>query len=206
MNRTRISETPQAVGQKVLIKGWAQTVRDHGKITFIDVRDHTGIIQCVGVNLTKIPVESAVSLEGTIVARPEKLVNKEIVTGTIEMQIETATVLHAAHEMPFDMGQKELNLELPTLLDWRALTLKHSREQAIFRLQAAVAQGFRESAEEMECMEVFTPTVAASSTEGGAEVFKVQYYEHSAFLIQSPQLYKQITAGAFLTYIEQNLL
>src|SRR5690606_23779689 len=98
-------------------------------------------------------------------------------------------------ELPFDMGKEELDLELPTLLDHRPLTLKHPKQQAIFKLQEAVANSFRKASQDLDCTEVFTPTIAASSTEGGAEVFKVQYYDHDAFLIQSPQLYKQIAVG-----------
>ena len=82
-------------------------------------------------------------------------------------------------EMPFDMGAEDLNLELP-LLDYRALTLKHPKK-GNFRVQANVARGFREVAESLDCLEVFTPTIAASATEGGAEVFKVDYYGNDAF-------------------------
>lgn len=197
MKRTLISETIEANSEKVLLEGWVQTVRDHGKLTFFDLRDRTGVIQCIGQNLPKLFTESAIRVHGSIAQRPEKLVNAEIPTGKIEIQVESVEILHESEEMPFDMGMKELNLELPTLLDWRPLTLKHLREQSIFRLQAAIAAGFRAKSEALGCMEIFTPTIAASSTEGGSEVFKVKYYEHNAFLIQSPQLYKQIAVGAF---------
>lgn len=197
MKRTLIGKTPDTINEKVILRGWAQTVRNHGKLSFIDLRDRTGVVQCVGQNLEKISQESAIEITGTVVARPEKLVNKEIPTGTVEVQIEELKILHAAHEMPFDMGGRELKLELPTLLDWRPLTLKHATQQAIFKVQSSVADGFRAAARELDCMEVFTPTISASSTEGGSEVFKIQYYDHSAFLIQSPQLYKQIGTSAF---------
>lgn len=197
MKRTFISDTVNEIDKKVEIMGWITSIRDHGKITFLDISDNTGVIQCVGANLLKTNLLSSVKLVGNVVSRPPKLINKEILTGSVELQIESLEVINMSSEMPFDMGQKDLNLELPTLLDFRPLTLKHSKEQAIFKLQAAVASGFRKNAEEIGCLEVFTPTIAASSTEGGSEVFKVSYYDHSAYLIQSPQLYKQITVGAF---------
>jgi nondiscriminating aspartyl-tRNA synthetase len=95
------------------------------------------------------------------------------------------------------MGANELNLELPTLLDYRSLTLRHQRVADIFKVQNEVAKAFRNAAEELGCVEVFVPTISASATEGGAEVFKVDYYGHNAFLTQSPQLYKQIMVGVF---------
>lgn len=197
MKRTLVNETVLVLNEEVLVQGWVQTIRNHGKLTFFDIRDRTGVLQCVAQNIEKLSLESAVSVTGVISKRPEKLTNKDLFTGEIELQVKSVEVLHMASEMPFDMGMKELNLELPTLLDWRPLTLKHQREQLIFKLQAAVAAGFRSKAEALGCIEIFTPTISASSTEGGAEVFKVKYYEHDAFLIQSPQLYKQISVGAF---------
>jgi nondiscriminating aspartyl-tRNA synthetase len=199
MQRTLASQTPQKVGEEVLLKGWVNTKRDHGKITFIDLRDRTGIVQVVGTPklLSELKSECAVEILGLVKARPDKLVNQRLLTGTVEIEAKEVKVLSSAREMPFDMGKEDLDLELPTLLDWRPLTLKHPKQQAIFKVQEAVANGFRKAALEIDCMEVFTPTIAASATEGGAEVFRVDYYDHKAFLIQSPQLYKQIAVGAF---------
>lgn len=129
--------------------------------------------------------------------RPEKLVNKNIETGSVEIQIEDLTVLSSASELPFDMGVEKLNLQLPTLLDFRTLTLRHPHVKSIFKVQEAVMEGFRKSATSLGCTEIFVPTISASSTEGGAEVFKLDYYGRSAFMIQSPQLYKQMLVPAF---------
>jgi nondiscriminating aspartyl-tRNA synthetase len=99
--------------------------------------------------------------------------------------------------MPFDMAGKELELQLPTLLDYRSLTLRHSTISAIFKVQAAILAGFRKAAESLGCTEIVVPTIAASSTEGGAEVFMVDYYTYKAFMTQSPQLYKQMLVPVF---------
>lgn len=199
MTRTLIEETPNKIGAEVLLKGWVNTKRDHGKITFIDLRDRTGLVQVVGSaeDLKDLRPEFAISLKGLVKSRPEKLFNNNLKTGKIEIEAKEVKILSKSWEMPFDMGASELNLELPTLLDYRPLTLKHITQQVIFKFQEAVSDGFRKSARELGCMEVFTPTIAASATEGGAEVFRVDYYDHKAFLIQSPQLYKQISVGAF---------
>jgi nondiscriminating aspartyl-tRNA synthetase len=192
-----VSETPKKINEKVKLQGWVNNVRDHGKITFVDLRDRTGILQCVGANLPKLSSEDVVEIIGKVAERPEKLINKNIPTGKVEMQIEEVKILSNAHELPIDMGKDELDVELPTLLDLRSLTLRHKKVQAIFKVQAKIAEGFRKAATELGCTEIFVPTIAASATEGGAEVFKVKYYDHDAYMTQSPQLYKQMLVPVF---------
>jgi nondiscriminating aspartyl-tRNA synthetase len=196
--RTLAIETTNKVGEKVKLCGWVATRRDHGKIVFIDLTDRSGIIQVVGsAELSMLRPQYAVEIEGKVEKRPDSMVNKKIPTGEVEVASEKVNVLSRAEEMPFDMGAEELNLELPTLLDYRSLTLRHPKIKEIFKVQAAVMEGFRKAAIELDCMEIFVPTIAASATEGGAEVFKVDYYDHKAFLTQSPQLYKQMLVPVY---------
>ena len=206
MERTMILDCNNKVGETVKICGWVYLRRDHGKILFLDILDRTGVIQVVvlqGVKLTHpkgvqdLHPQDVVCITGEVSKRPENLVNNNIPTGGIEIQAEEIEVLSEAQELPFDMGGKDLDLQLPTLLDFRTLTLRHPKIKDIFRIQAKIIEGFRLSAEKLGCMEVFVPTISASSTEGGAEVFKVKYFEHEAFMTQSPQLYKQIMVGVF---------
>lgn len=197
MQRMLVSETINEINKQVLLKGWVDKIRDHGKITFIDLRDRTGIIQCVGQNLEKVTPESAIKLIGKIVERPEKLVNKEIETGKIELQIEKLEVISEAYELPFDISDLKMDVSLPVLLDNRPLTLKNAKQTTIFKAQTEVSYAFRKAAQDLRCQEIFVPTISASSTEGGSEVFEINYYDYKAFLTQSPQLYKQIAVGAF---------
>ena len=198
MERTLIKDAAKKVGEKVRISGSVHVVRSHGKIVFADIYDRTGILQVVGgQDISELKPQYAVEVEGTINLRPEKMANEKIETGKVELALKKLKILAESEEMPFDMGAEDLNLELPTLLDFRSLTLRHPKQKEIFKVQANVARAFREAAEKLGCVEVFTPTVSASATEGGAEVFKVDYYGHDAFLVQSPQLYKQIAVGAF---------
>lgn len=198
MERTLISETPKKVGEKVKISGYVHVVRSHGKIAFADITDRSGVIQVVGgEDLANLKPQYTVEIEGTVNKRPEKMINDKIKTGTVELSADKVKLLAKSEEMPFDMGGEELNLELPTLLDYRSLSLRHPKVKEIFKVQTSVAKAFREVAEELGCVEVFTPSISASATEGGAEVFKVDYYGHNAFLVQSPQLYKQIMVGVF---------
>jgi nondiscriminating aspartyl-tRNA synthetase len=204
--RTLVSETPNEIDNEVLVQGWVHSRRDHGKLIFIDIRDRTGLLQVVfnpKVSQAAYEVasqfhpEDVIAISGKINKRPERLINPKIVSGTVELEAINAQILTKAQTLPFDMGQEVLDLELPTLLDHRSLTLRHERVQAIFKIQSAILEGFRKISRELECIEIVTPTIAASSTEGGAEVFCLEYYGHKAFLTQSPQLYKQIMVTVF---------
>jgi nondiscriminating aspartyl-tRNA synthetase len=204
--RTLAGNTPKEVENQVLVQGWVHARRDHGKLIFIDIRDRSGLLQVVfnpkvSEEAHKIASEfhpeDVVSISGKINKRPERLINPKIISGTVELEATNAEILTKAHTLPFDMGQEILNLELPTLLDYRSLTLRHERIQAIFKVQSAILEGFKKISQKLECIEIVVPTIAASSTEGGAEVFSVDYYGHKAFLTQSPQLYKQIMVTVF---------
>ena len=196
MERILTKDIVEQVGKQVRIAGWVANRRDHGKITFLDLRDRSGIAQLVGVKLETVPnMLDTVEVIGLVKQRPEKMINPDLATGTVEIEIESLKVLNPAAELPFDMGGISLDVSLPTLLDYRALTLRHPKVTAIFEVQSKIAEGFRKAAEAIGCREVFPPTVSASSTEGGAEVLKVDYFGHPAFLVQSPQLYKQMLAG-----------
>lgn len=201
--RTLIIDCLNKVGEAVKVCGWVQTVRAHGKIAFFDLRDRSGLLQVAAFSpevvkqITGFGSQDVVEVHGKVKQREEKYINKDNPVGTVELEAEKLVVLHHAEEMPFDMGGKELHLELPTLLDYRPLTLRHPKQQAIFRVQEQIVVSFREAAKMLDCIEIFVPTIAASATEGGADVFKVDYYGHDAFLTQSPQLYKQMMVGVF---------
>lgn len=204
MTRTLIDKTPEYIDEQVTVMGWIQTIRKHGKIAFMDVYDRSGVLQVVIVDPERVAEvdtlspRSAISLTGTIKKRGEKYINSQIVSGTVELEVtDPIELLAKAETLPFDMGGKVLNLELPTLLDYRSLTLKHDTQRMIFHIQAALADAFRNAAKELDCTEIFIPTISAGATEGGAEVFTVDYYGHKAFMTQSPQLYKQIMVGVF---------
>ncbi len=197
--RTLNIETKDKVGENVTVSGWVNTRRDHSKIVFFDLRDRTGLLQIViSPELAgSIRVEDVVSITGTIAKRPDKLINPKLATGTVELQAESIQVLSKSAELPFDMGQPDLEVELPTLLDYRGLTLRHPRVAAIFKVQEVVIDSFRKFLQSQDFMEFQSPSIIGSVPEGGAEVFNVDYFGHSAFLSQSPQLYKSLLVSAF---------
>ena len=194
MQRTLINDCNDKIGETVSVSGFVMVRRDHGKIAFLDISDRSGVLQVVlsGDKVGDLRPQDVVTISGKVAERPANLINENISTGKIELQGESVEVLSKAQELPFDMGGKDLDLQLPTLLDYRTLTLRHPKIKAIFKVQEAILEGFRKTAKEMECTEIVVPEISASSTEGGAEVFKVNYYGHSAFMTQSPQLYKQM--------------
>ncbi len=205
MQRTLSKDAPKEEGKEVVLKGWVKIVRSHGKIIFVDLRDMTGTIQIVVTPhseeahkiATEIRPEYVIEVQGTVNKRPGNTTNDNLVTGSVEVEAKNIKILSKSQTLPFDMGGEDLNVELPTLLDFRPLSLRHPSVAPIFMLQASVAEAFRDAARQLYCTEVFVPTISASSTEGGADVFKLNYYDHEAFLTQSPQLYKQIMVGAF---------
>jgi nondiscriminating aspartyl-tRNA synthetase len=198
MKTTFLIDTISKVGNEVSLYGWVDSRRDHKKVVFIDLRDRSGKVQVVGDSTFNVlSPEDVVCIKGIVKKRPEKLINPKIKTGEIEIEAKSFEILSKAATLPFDFNKENLDVGLPTLLDYRSLTLRHPKVQSIFKVQEALIEGFREAAHKLGCVEVFVPTISASATEGGAELFNFDYFEHKAFLVQSPQLYKQMMVGVF---------
>jgi len=198
MTRTLIKDTISEIGKKVTIKGWVNSIRSYGKLVFADIRDRSGLIQVVGgKDLGEIKVESVVEITGQIRARDEKYFNPKIITGKIEIEVDELKVLEKAEELPFDIHQPDLNVSLPVLLDNRALSLRHQKVADVFKIQATIMKAFRDHLIQNDFTEISVPNIVTGSTEGGSEVFPVNYFGHQAFLAQSPQLYKQIMVSIF---------
>lgn len=202
MQRTLINNLKSQLETEVVIQGTVDVVRNQGKVAFFDFRDRTGMIQ--GVIFGKPEVlesvkdlkqESAVEVRGIVHARPEKMINAKVQNGDIELEITNITVLGASEALPFDMDA-ELGLE--ALLDNRPLTLRRPRERAIFKIQHTIINTYRNYLTSQGFTEFQAPKLVGGDAEGGAEVFKVDYFnDQKAYLATSPQLYKQIMVGVF---------
>ena len=202
MERTLIHSLKEHLEKEILIQGSVQVVRNQGKVAFFDFRDRTGIIQ--GVVFGKPEVlevakqlgpESVVSVKGVVHARPEKMVNAKVQNGDIELEITHIEILSLAEGLPFDLDA-ELNID--TLLDYRPLTLRRPHEQAIFKVQHTIINAYRNFLISEGFTEFQAPKFVGGDAEGGAEVFKVDYFnDQKAYLATSPQLYKQIMVGIF---------
>jgi nondiscriminating aspartyl-tRNA synthetase len=203
MLRSLSLECLEKTGEEVTLEGWVQVVRAHGKIAFLDLRDRSGTVQ-VGAfeeklahEFGKLGSQDVIRISGKVKERDERYVNKESPTGTIEIEANKLEVIAKSEEMPFDMGGRDLNLELPTLLDHRGLTLRHPKISAIFKVQEIVVDSFRNALKEKAFTEFQSPVIIPQAAEGGSEVFEVDYFGHKAYLSQSPQFYKQILVGVF---------
>jgi len=179
--------------EKVLIKGWVHEIRDLGKIRFILVRDISGIIQVVATkdnkNFSKLDLsrESVVEIEG-------KAIKSKQAPGGIEIVPEKVSILAVAeHPLPIDVSDFS-KTELPKRLDYRFLDMHRKRTQAIFKIQTEIARAFREFFNQRDFIEIQNPCIISAASEGGTELFPVQYFEKKAYLAQSPQLYKQMLA------------
>ena len=204
MERTLIQDLKQHIGAQVIIKGWISVRRDQGKMVFFDIRDRSGMVQAVVLPKSEAieaaketTLESAVLIKGQVNERPEKNRNDKVQNGDIELEVLELTVIGRAESLPFDMSLSGFNLDLTTELDHRALTLRHPRLQAIFKVQAVIIDSFREYMKQQDFFEFQAPSMVPATAEGGAEVFEIKYFDKSAYLSQSPQLYKQIVMTAF---------
>lgn len=206
MKRILASETAKEIGKSILFQGWVRLRRDHGKLIFLDVRDRSGTLQVVVSpkiseeaykTAQELRAEDAIEIEGEVKKRPVGTINKDLPTGEVELDAKSIKLVAKAETLPFDMGGDSLNLELPTLLDHRSLTLRHPKVASIFETQEKIVQNFRDTAKRLGCTEIFVPNIASGASEGGAEVFRLDYYGHKAYLTQSPQLYKQMMVPVF---------
>jgi nondiscriminating aspartyl-tRNA synthetase len=190
-------EASKHLGKKIKIAGWVNSRRDHGKIVFLDLRDKSGILQVVlDSKMAKgIKEEDVLEVEGEIKERPKEMINPKLETGSVELKAEKIRILEKSQKLPFDL--KNLKLSLPRLLDFRPLTLRNEKQRAIFKIQREIIDSFRKTMKNLGFFEFEAPAIVASATEGGAEVFHVDYFDKDAYLAQSPQLYKQILVSVF---------
>ncbi|MFZ2188751.1 MAG: aspartate--tRNA(Asn) ligase [Candidatus Moraniibacteriota bacterium] len=205
MERTLIADAPRMIGQYVKLAGWVNSRRDHGKLIFIDLRDRSGVVQIVVIpdkesayqNAKDIRSEFVVEIEGLVKERPGGL-EKDAKTGKIELEAAKITLISKVEaELPFDVAKSELDANLNTLLDNRNLVLRNKKINDIFKVYAEMIKSYGDVMRENSFLEIKTPKILSAATEGGANFFKIKYFERDAYLAQSPQFYKQAGVGAF---------
>lgn len=201
--RTYVLEALQKISETITIKGWVDTKRDHGKMTFIDLRDTTGKIQCVGAgtmsSLRELSVESVVEIVGIVKQRPEKMVNKDLATGTVEIEVTSYTVLGECKELPLPLVTSGLEINEETRLKYRYLDLRRDRMNKIVKLRSKFSHEVRKNLHTLNFIEVETPLLTKSTKEGARDFVIPSRHHDGKFyaLPQSPQQYKQLlmTAG-----------
>ncbi len=193
-DRAYTEDTPAKVGEKVRLFGWAESVRDHGKITFIDLRDKTGIVQCVAQDAGKISVESVISVEGLVKKRPQNLVNKKIPTGEVEVEVKKLEIISKSDEMPFPIDTNGLEIDEGVRLKYRYLDLRRKRMTQNIRIRFKTLQFIRNWLEKRGFVEIETPILTKTTPEGARDFLVPSRLQPGKFyaLPQSPQQYKQL--------------
>lgn len=184
------SELKNRMGEKVLIKGWVHRIRILKSVTFVILRDRCGFVQCVfegKPEWTKgIKLETVIAIEGIVSASKNQY-------QAYEIQGEMLSIVNEVTEdLPIQINGDYLEVNLETVLNNRVLSLRHLQNQALFKLQALIVSAFRQFLESNGFMEMFTPKIVKEGAEGGAEIFKLDYFGETAYLAQSPQFYKQM--------------
>jgi nondiscriminating aspartyl-tRNA synthetase len=191
--RVLAAEAAGRLGETVTLKGWTHNLRRMGNLAFLLLRDRSGLIQCVlegELAACELASESVVTVTGKVVPAPKA-------TGGVEVSATGLEVVSpATMPLPFEINKKELKAGLETMLDHRVLSMRNPMVHAVFTIQAALVGGFREYLAGQGFTQIFTPKIVATGTEGGSNLFPIQYFDQKAYLAQSPQFYKQMMVGA----------
>ena len=187
-----------AEGEVVKINGAVHVIRDMGTVAFVILRKREGLLQCVYEKETAEfdikTIKEAATLEVTGVLKQ----NEKAPNG-IEITMQKVEILSEpeAEMMPLAISKWKLNTSLEAKLNYRSIALRNIRERAKFRIQEGLTRAFRDFLYSQEFTEIHTPKIGAKGAEGGANIFKLEYFHRPAVLAQSPQFYKQMMVGVF---------
>jgi nondiscriminating aspartyl-tRNA synthetase len=202
MIRVLASEVSAHVGETVQVSGWLHRRRDLKHVTFLILRDRTGLTQAVlpgaeeqEQRLRDIPEETVVSFAGVVTANEQAPGGVELVAPATGPHIEVLS--SAAATPPLDIYRPSVTASLPTILDNAPVALRHPHLRAPFQITAASVAGFRGTLDALGFTEIHTPKIVGSATESGADVFALDWFGRPAYLAQSPQFFKQAMVGVF---------
>ncbi len=199
MKRILNKETIDKAGEEVTVSGWVDSIRSHGKILFLDLRDRSGLLQVV-VKPDKIDKaddlrsEWVVKIKGTVKSRPESMVNDDLVTGTVELQAESLEVLSKSKTPPFEIDDNGRDVNEELRMKYRYLDVRRDRMQKNLRKRHQAAHCLRNFLTDREFTEVETPILTKSTPEGARDFLVPSRKQPGSFyaLPQSPQQYKQL--------------
>ena len=202
MERTLVRDAKENVGKLIALRGFVHAVRNQKAVQFIVLRDPTGLIQLVAERsesngtlnelIEGLTRESAIQVTGVVVSNPQ------VKLGQLEVELKTLSVSSMSDAtFPIDLSGKT-ETDVDKRLDWRFLDLRQPENQLIFRVQTTVEMAMREFWISNGFVEIHTPKIMGSPSEGGAELFTLEYFGQTASLAQSPQFYKQMAMAAGL--------
>ncbi|MDF2549371.1 MAG: aspS-A [Chlamydiales bacterium] len=196
MTRIFIDTLKDHVGQRVTLRGWLNNIRSFGKLSFLILRDKTGLSQIVIQDreeyqkLASLQPGSILRIEGTVNQSDQTHLGFEVLDPSIIVEVPISEV------PPIEYYKPEISSELDFILDHRPMALRNRELQAVFKIQAELAHAYRlYMHDRIQAVEYFAPNILGASSEGGAEFFNVDYFGYTATLAQSSQLYKQIMVG-----------
>lgn len=201
MKRTLNADLLDKIGQEVLVSGWVQKRRDHGKVVFIDLRDMSGLLQVVFIpgskaydNISQVRPEWVLSITGIVNKRPEKMKNKDIKTGTIEVEAKEIEVLNISKTPPFKIDKDTKSVEEEVRLKYRYLDLRSERMSNNIKLRHNAVKFIREYLYQNKFIEIETPFLTKSTPEGAREyIVPSRIYPGEFYVLpQSPQQFKQL--------------
>ena len=194
MRRTLAGELGSEIGQEVELRGWLHAVRRMGGVTFLLLRDRTGMAQAVLNDTGPLDgcyPETVLRVWGTVVEEPRARSGVEL----RDVDVEVLTPVR--EPLPFELNKGPLKANLDTYLDHAPVGLRHPKKQATFRIASAILRAYADWMHEHGYTQISTPKIVGLSSEGGANLFEIEYFQQRAYLAQSPQLYKQIMVGVF---------
>jgi len=197
--RILIADLKKKIGQEVTVAGWVHELRDLGGIKFLLLRDRTGLAQItflkkripqdVFEQFSDLGREFVISITGVVEESTIAQKGIEVFPSSVEI------LARAQSPLPLDPTQK-VSADFDTRLNHRVLDLRSRNNRLVFHIEASLVSGFRKFLEGEGFCEIHTPKIVATGTEGGTELFPIQYFENRAYLAQSPQFYKQMLVGA----------
>lgn len=200
MAKVDIATLPESIDKEMHFEGWVDSIRDHGKVIFLDVRDRSGIVQVVAFSKELLEVASSLSPEdlikitGTVQKRPEKLVNPNIATGTIEVAATKIGVVSKAALLPFEVNQDTEAVSELIRFKYRYLDLRSERMRNNLMFRHKVNHFFRNYLEGKGFWEIETPSLTKGTPEGAREYIVPSRLQEGKFFVlpQSPQQFKQL--------------
>ncbi len=185
------------IGKTVKLTGSIYKIRVMSGFAFVILRTRRSLVQCIyNVEFSEFPLEnlkeeSCVIVTGLVIADERSTVG-------FELQLKSAKVLSSPSAiLPVVINNKRMDTSIETLLDYRPITLRNEKERAIFKIQEGICRSFREFLTAQEFTEIHSPKIVYAGAEGGANIFKLNYFGGEAFLAQSPQFYKQMMVGVY---------
>lgn len=197
MQRTLNNQIKQHIGEQVLVKGWLHTLRSLGKINFLVLRDRSGLVQIVIEDEAELAKVKDLQIGAVLQVEAKVQETNQAANGAELIEPKVTVLQQVTEPMPIEINKDELNAHLDTILDYRPLTLRHPRYQAIFKIQATLVRAYREFLTKEGFTEFFGPNIIGASSEGGTELFPVKYFDNEVMLSQSAQLYKQMMVGVY---------